>query len=99
MKVNHTRGTKAKKGTPEDPIFYTVHSKMKLPKSILHKLRAIKRGAKGKIPVLIIHDREQEMKVLLKPFTLVEERIKKLQGIDLISLALTHLLTCRRRYL
>ena len=97
MKVNHTKRTKAKKDIlGEDPIFHIVNSKMKLPKSILRKLWAVKRGAKGKIPLLIIHDREQGIKVVLKPFTRIEEKIKKFKEHDLIALALEHFLSCRK---
>lgn len=100
MTVNRTRKAKTKKEIPQvDPIFHFIHSKQRLPKSILNKLRAAKKCAKGKIPVLIIYNKEQKMKVELKPVTRREEKIKKLQGIDLISLALEHLFTCRRRYL
>ena len=100
MTVNRTKRVKVKKETPQkDPIFHIVHSKARLPKSILNRLQEIKKRAKGKIPILVIDDREQKMKVELKPVTRCEEKIKKLRGIDLISLALEHLLTCRRKYL
>ena len=97
MTVNRAKRAKAKTKTlQEDPIFHVVNSKMKLPKSILRKLWAVKRDARGKIPVLIIHDREQGIKVVLKPLTRIEEKIKKFKEHDLIALALEHFLSCRR---
>lgn len=100
MRISHTKRIKAKKTTPqEDPIFYIIYSKRRLPKSLLLKLREMKKRARGKIPILVIDNKEQRMKVELKPITRREAKIRKLQGIDLVSIGLEHLLTCKRRYL
>ena len=102
MKVNHIMKGKAKKEIPqEDPIFYTVHSKARLPKSIARKVQEIKRHAhaKRKIPILIIDDREQKMKVTIHPHTRLDGRIDKFKDREIITMAFEHLLICRRRYL
>lgn len=85
----------------DNGIFQVANIDSKVPKSIYKKLYELKRKSKGKIPVLIIRDRDLKIKIEVKLCgTKVERQIFKLNSDNIITLALEHLQNCRkgRRY-
>lgn len=81
----------------DDGIFQVASIDSKVPKSIYKKLHKLRKQSRGKIPVLIIRDRDLKIKVEIRLCgTKAERQILKLNSDNIIALALEHLQNCRK---